>query len=506
MQLLPAQVRLRAHHETLARRALYILPVVLSAAFLLYFVVIAAARASFPLQLEWLECGVLDSVARITRGQPIYVEPTHRFVPYLYTPLYYYLGAGMCRLFGLGFTPLRWLSTLCTLGCFGFLYRLTRELTGSPRAGLLASGLFAALYASAAAGWYDLARVDMLSLFLTLAAIYALWRDRPIAAAVLFAFAYQSKQGALIIALCALASLWRRPRQCATAIATFLALALVSTLYLNHVTNGWYRFYTNWVPSHQPLTAMGFVYFGARDLGRYLLPALLLMVWAVRTHRAAIVRFPRSGFLFFCALGTALAALVGRVHTGGGPNVTIPLFAWIAVLFGVVMHRFRDQRRFALVASSLACLQFAVLFNPPARLLPSRIARLEAKQFVENIAGQSGDIYVVNNAADLLPAGKSAFANSDAVFDVLRTGDGPVSRALRADLEQSFRDRRYSAILAPSPIIASAPPVGLPTDLAIYFDLTAPPAWNGSKAAALQAVQPPHIGPVYLYPARNAPR
>ena len=199
--------------------------------YIAFFLVVALLRANFPLQLEWLEGGVLDAVARVVAHQPIYVAPTHLFVPYIYTPLYYYVGALACRMGGIGFTPLRLLSTVCTAGCFALLFAQTRALTASRQAGLIAAGCFAGLYA-AAAGYYDLARVDMLYLLLAVAAIYAVWRQQPLLAGVLFACAYQSKQGAAIIAICVLAGTWRRPRQCIAGLLSFFVAAGGSTLWL----------------------------------------------------------------------------------------------------------------------------------------------------------------------------------------------------------------------------------------------------------------------------------
>jgi hypothetical protein len=248
-----------------------------------FFAVAACLRASFPLQLEWLESGVLDTVGRVLAHKPIYVAPTHLFVPYIYTPLYYYVGALLCRITGLGFAPLRWLSTACTAGCFALIFQQTRELTGSRRAGLIAVGCFAGLYAAAGAS-YDLARVDMLFLVLTLAAIYATWRDQSLLAGLLFACAYQSKQGAAIIAICVLAGTWRRPRQCATGLVTFVVATVGSGLLLNRLSDGWYGFYTQWLPSHHAFYPRGLFYLVVRDLGRYLLPGLLLIAWSVRRH------------------------------------------------------------------------------------------------------------------------------------------------------------------------------------------------------------------------------
>ena len=472
-----------------------------------FFAVAAWLRASFPMQLEWLESGVLDTVGRVLAHKPIYVAPTHLFVPYIYTPLYYYAGALLCHITGLGFAPLRWLSTACTAGCLALIFQQTREFTGSRRAGLIAVGCFAGLYAAAGAS-YDLARVDMLFLLLTLAAIYATWRDQSVLAGLLFACAYQSKQGAAIIAICVLAGTWRRPRQWLTGTVTFLVATIGSALLLNHLSGGWYGFYTQWLPSHHALYPRGLFYFLVRDLGRYLLPGLLLIAWSARPHLSQLWRSRRGNFLLFCTLGCFFAALAGRIHSGGSANVVLPLYAWFAVLFGLAIHRVtaaieqQPHARMQFVAA-LAVLQFLVMLTSPSRFIPSRAANQQARQFLEQIAATPGDIYVIDNAADLEPAHKASFANSNAIVDVTRAGDSAASRALLADLEQSIRQRRYAALLAPFPLNNQHAFDGAPPNLSLYYRIDAPPLRTGEAARELEIIQNPQIAPVYLFPARR---
>jgi hypothetical protein len=55
------------------------------------FVVLARvflSRLSYPLDLEWMEGGILTHALRLARGQPLYAEPSVDFVSFLYTPLY----------------------------------------------------------------------------------------------------------------------------------------------------------------------------------------------------------------------------------------------------------------------------------------------------------------------------------------------------------------------------------------------------------------------------------
>src|SRR5690349_6179857 len=51
-------------------------------------VVVFAMRIGFPLELEWMEGGIVHQAHRLQQGLPIYPPPSADFVPFLYTPLY----------------------------------------------------------------------------------------------------------------------------------------------------------------------------------------------------------------------------------------------------------------------------------------------------------------------------------------------------------------------------------------------------------------------------------
>ena len=65
------------------------------------YLVVALARINYPYDLEWMEGGTLEHVARVLGGQPLYVAPSLEFTPYIYAPLYYYVAAPFAYLFGL---------------------------------------------------------------------------------------------------------------------------------------------------------------------------------------------------------------------------------------------------------------------------------------------------------------------------------------------------------------------------------------------------------------------
>ena len=57
-----------------------------------------SARVGYPLDLEWMEGGMLCHALRIMEGKALYAEPSVEFISFLYTPLYPLLLAGLGKL------------------------------------------------------------------------------------------------------------------------------------------------------------------------------------------------------------------------------------------------------------------------------------------------------------------------------------------------------------------------------------------------------------------------
>ena len=52
------------------------------------FLWVSLHRIRYPLDLEWMESGMMCHALRLFLGQGIYVPPSVDFIPHLYTPLY----------------------------------------------------------------------------------------------------------------------------------------------------------------------------------------------------------------------------------------------------------------------------------------------------------------------------------------------------------------------------------------------------------------------------------
>src|SRR5579859_2801478 len=141
---------------------------------------VVASRLAFPYQLEWMCGAVLDHVDRVRAGLPLYTEPTTRWIPFLYPPLYYWLGAALggsflaCRLVSVA-------SAIVQAACIGWLARRAGATRyWSALAVLLFVGAF--FYVGY---WYDIERSDTLCVALVLVSNVAISRFPSAAGAAL---------------------------------------------------------------------------------------------------------------------------------------------------------------------------------------------------------------------------------------------------------------------------------------------------------------------------------
>jgi hypothetical protein len=106
------------------------------------------SRATFPLDLEWMEGGMLCHALRIMQGQPLYAPPSADFISFLYPPGYPFLLAVLGKLVGLSYTLGRVTSAVCILSAMTLVFLAVRRETGSKQGslwGLAAVGLIAVI-------------------------------------------------------------------------------------------------------------------------------------------------------------------------------------------------------------------------------------------------------------------------------------------------------------------------------------------------------------------------
>lgn len=437
--------------------------------YIIAYLAIALVRARYPYHLEWMEGGSLHQVQRILAGHPLYVRPSLDFTPFTYPPLYFYVAAGASALLGDGFLPLRLVSVLSSLGCFGVLFLLVRRETGSAGAGLLAAALFAATFRIGGA-WFDLARVDSLFLLLLLAGVYRVRfgssNPRAIAAAAaLLTLSYLTKQTALVmIPALALASLLLRPRWALRFLAALVAFGGLATLLLDWLHDGWFRFYVFDLPAGLQFLHLPLWSFLRRDVlaSAWIalaigLACLVSLAW--RPERRAL-----AVFYLLLGAGAFVAAYLGRNKAGGFLNALQPVHAYLALLAGLAAGELRAWTRRppggvegsrlpawrpALAAAfSLACLaQLALLFYDPRQQLPSRSDRRAGDGLVALLRSFDGEVLLPEFGYLAGLAGKRVYTHSIAAWDVMRSKNRQLGQELWRDLRSAVREDRFSAIL-----------------------------------------------------------
>jgi len=449
-------------HLDRARRAATVLLTAGCVAYVLSFLFVALSRIGYPFELEWMEGGMVDHVRRALTGLPIYSKPSIEFVSFLYPPLYYEAAALLARVFGLGFTPLRLLSLLSSLGVFALLYRIVRRDTGAVVPGILAVGVYAATY-DRVGGWFDLARLDSFYLMLLLSSVYLLrfasTARAASAAGLLIGAAFLTKQSALVVAvpLVVAAALADTRRAGWFAGAAGLVIG-GGTVVLNGLSAGWFQYYCFYLPSRHPRLDGGWATFWTADL----LPALPVATLIAAFYVATRARAESSGARFFyplAALGMLGSSWSVRNMVGAEVNNLLPAFAAVALLAALGFHELglraaaspaAPWRSAALAGAVLLLAQLALLAYDPRKHLPLPSDRAAGRQLVARLTAIQGEVFAPHHGYLARLAGKDGFAHTLAMDNVFLDDDGPARRDLEAGLLQALDTKRFSAVLLES--------------------------------------------------------
>ncbi len=475
-----------------------------AAAYLVALVGLAAIRIPYPFELEWMEGGCVDAVRRTLSGRTIYPEPSLEFIPFLYTPLYFWLCAPIAAATGVGYLPLRLFSFASSLACMVAIFCLVRRETGSSYAGALGAFLFAAMF-ELTGFWFDVSRADTLFLFILLIAVYLLRfraatpKGLTLAGVVLF-LSFFTKQTALFVSVPLVTwAVLVHGRRALWFAVTFGVLTVVSTLVMEWATDGWYLYYIIETPSTHPVWERFSRHFWLEDMGRPLLVAIAIglaflfvggtrwigsvardlflpaalgaVVFAVASAAGlglekaggagvaggiAYLLFLRRGptelsrdaqaraFWAFVFAGLVLGGWYVRRRTGSFNNIVIPTYGGVAVMFGLGMARLLAVTRPRPVAQGVvlvaALFQFVHLRYDPRDQVPSERQRATYEALVARLAELDGEVFVP--AHPWLPtlAGKESAAHRLAIDDCYTDN-------VERELTSSIRDRRWSAVV-----------------------------------------------------------
>ncbi len=428
------------------------------------FIYIALARISYPFALEWLEGGSYAQVQRLLTGRPLYARPDIAYVAMIYPPLYYYVSAVFSRLMGLSYLPLRLVSLATALGSIALIYLICRGERTERLPAFLACALFAATYALSGF-WFDLARIDMLSVFLLLLSIWLLRFETfraYVAAGVVAALAALTKQTHLITVACLSLFLLFSDRGKALAfVFPFLAVYGLAFLALNSVYAGWYQFYVfhlalgsgeyvTFSPASSLETALSF--WASSIFLAMPVAVLLIAAWFVTSLRAGR-DLNRLFFFAACAIGM-IGTSWSVIQVGGYKNDLIPAYAAISILFGLGFHAVStgfassQLHRSALLAACM--IQFVLLRYPIATQIPTAADLKAGQDFVAQIRSQPGDVYIPWHPDLALMSGKQAFASWSPMYQLegnFGGGDAHESSRVKTEFSNAMAQQQFSLII-----------------------------------------------------------
>ncbi len=440
---------------------------------------VALHRIGYPYELEWLEGGAVEIAGRVAHGQAIYVAPSIHYVPYPYTPLYFWVTGTLARVTGVGFFPLRLVSLLSSLGACALLARIVWRETGDVVAGVVASGLFTATFAVSGA-WLDIGRVDSLALFLLLAALYraryAQGLSGGMVVGVLTFLAFLTKQSTLLAMVPVLAVLLVvRRRVGLAALATVVVLVVGSTYLLDASSHGWYGYYAFQELLHQGEVSSVWRTFFTRSLWH--------TPWAIGLGLIAVAmsvlyrRVASTDWLYWgsAILGLLFSSLVSRLHSGGGPDVLIPAYAATALMgafgYDAVLRAAKQagaNRRGAgwlttlpaaagLVLGLVVGLQIGALHYSPSRYVPTASDRSAGDHFIAQVRRTPGGVIVADHPYYETLAGKASWAQGEAVHDILRAGPSRARTDLLTSIDTLLRSAQPVTVFADGPSSALGP-------------------------------------------------
>lgn len=424
-----------------------------AAFFTVTFLHIATIGLLYPFPLEWMEGHTIDIMQRILDGKAFYTKPSLEYVPYLYTPYYFYVSAFVALFTGVDFMAARLVSLLSVAGIAALMVSWVRKEEGSWIAGLISVGLFLATY-KISGRWLDVARVDSLYLLLMFAGLYVFYfyksRHSEWLVAALFCFAFFTKQSAILALLPAFfaALLLDKGRAWRCALIAGL-LILAGCTYLQIRSDGWFSFYIYDVGAGHSNDMRQVKLFWTRDL----LPHVPIMMAASLILCIALLSKQNwRKCLWYTALllGFTGSAYISRIHSFGHINVVIPTYFILSLMLGVLLAKSYKRPPLGVLLSAAIAGQFYMLHYEHTKLMPTPAAEERGNKFIEEIAKLEGDVLFAELQFIQTKAGKKPYSIGMAGFDVLRSDLGDknhIKHTYKQSISRAMKEKRFGAVV-----------------------------------------------------------
>ncbi|MFN3307282.1 MAG: ArnT family glycosyltransferase [Candidatus Kapaibacteriota bacterium] len=398
-KVVPKYMLLWSSKDLLIRILLIIL--LISYFFLTAYVMFS--RLQYPYQLEWMEGGEVEHIQRLLDGKKIYCEPSMEFIPYIYTPFYYYIGVGLSIFDEPSLHTMRVISIVSFLLSLFFTYKIVFFVTRNKFWSLIGSGIFLLSYSNTGF-WYDIARVDttanlflIISLYLLVKADNNKWNWF---FSSLFSFlAFYTKQTYFPVTFFLIISLFFKNKKLAWKFSSlYFGLIALTTLIETMQSNGWYIFWNFYFPSLHHWIWERAITFWTIDILPYYsiaLATIFAYLFIIFHHSSK-----EKGLLLYALfIGCFITSYLSRLHYGGYLNVLIPFVTSMSILFPVSMSSLSKMlgvgKNIGLICLVFVSVQIFSLLNNPTHSIPT----LNDKNAVEKIfsfaKNSGGDIYLM---------------------------------------------------------------------------------------------------------------
>jgi hypothetical protein len=440
-----------------------------------------ALRLSYPLDLEWMEGGTLTHALRLSRGEPLYAEPSVDFVSFLYTPFYPAVLCALSKVFGLSYALGRAVSILSFAGALALLVAAVRAVvrpyeSEELRAVAVAAGLLGAAAVCLAfpfcGAFYDLVRCDSLWLLLVSAGLYACApparsTTRILLGALLLALAFFTKQTAapFMVAAAASVALTSGVKRGLVLGAVAFGATAAGILIGQSLTDGWFWIYIYrlhqghetlpgriWPETPRVLLEYGFV--------------LLLPIAACFPLSVIRRRLSKAVLHWALMAGAGLAtSAVASATQGAYDNAYIP-----AVYFGALLSaacvveaaaltaglKGATARMAGLLGLALLSGHAAIRWLDPSPHVPSAQDRAEARRLLDYLTEQGPGIFVPCHPFYNVLAGGRGHLHVMGINDVYSwprritsdpARDAAIKDRFRRSVGGSFSSRRWTVVV-----------------------------------------------------------
>jgi len=403
---------------------------------ILIFVRLVAGRLFYPLELDCIEGVMMDHVARLAHGQPIFVAPSLQFVTLAYMPLLAFLASLLARVCGPAFWEPRIISVIAVIALSSIIARAVWLETRKALLALAAPAIY--LFAMGLTGnCHDVGRPDSLMLALSFGGLLTLrqttGRGGAIAAGLLLATAFFAKQHAMWFAFAGGAHLLWNDRPRFLPFALTVAIAAGGTYAaLTAWLGPWFPFFTYEVPHDWSEVSAARIlhYLGEGVLGSL---AMLTMpsILAYFVERR-LARGP-GGVWVFAALASLGTGLMATLDPSAYLHVLMPTVVAFAILGPIALDALGAQLAAGgragaarTLPAALLLLQFIPLVYPIRTQRPHPRGSWAHAQFVARLASLPGGVLVPYHGFYSSQAGKGTSLHIIPLDDIVRAHHNPL--------------------------------------------------------------------------------